>query len=79
MEGRRGPGQNSYPVNSHRLLRLGGTAKRKDQNAKSKNGDLFLHVFNCLWLCRFFRSGFSLFNFYLLILPLFDHPIRPVH
>ena len=28
-----------------RLLRLGGTAKRKEHSAKSKDGDLFLHVF----------------------------------
>ena len=30
------------------LLRGGGRAKRKEQNANSKDRDFFLHVFLCL-------------------------------
>ena len=36
------------PWNFRWLLRLGGQAKRKEQSAKSKDRDYFLHVFSAL-------------------------------
>ena len=37
--------QETYAEDFPCLLRVGGTAKRKEHGAKSKDGDFFLHVF----------------------------------
>jgi hypothetical protein len=37
--------QETYAKDFSRLLRLPGTAKRKEHDAKSKDGDFFLHAF----------------------------------